>query len=161
LALRKYETIYLLRADLSEDSQKALNQRIFDIITNDEGKLLQVENWGVRKTAYPVQKQTKAAFFQITYAGRPSVTAKLEHLFRIVDEIMKYHSLKIADTVTDEELEQETMFTEKAKEEDVRRDRKDRGGRRYDRNDDRKDDRKEQKNDHNTKEDEAEKHVEA
>ena len=127
LSLRKYETFYLLRSDLSEDVQKRINNKIFETISNDEGKLLQVESWGNRKTAYPVLKQNKALFFLITYAGQPGVVAKLTRLFRITEEVVKYQSLKVADEVTAEELEQDVVFTEKARDENEGRGRQVRG----------------------------------
>lgn len=127
LSLRKYETFYLLRSDLSEDVQKRINNKIFETISNDEGKLLQVESWGNRKTAYPVLKQNKALFFLITYAGQPGVVAKLTRLFRITEEVVKYQSLKVADEVTAEELEQDVVFTEKARDENDGRGRQGRG----------------------------------
>jgi small subunit ribosomal protein S6 len=126
LELRKYETIYLLHPTLSTDQSKKVNEKIFNIIKEDEGKLLHVESWGIRKTAYPVRKQGKGNFFQITFAGKPGVIGKLERSFRITEEIMKFHSLKIADTVEQEELEQDVVFAEKSREDDGRRDRKDR-----------------------------------
>ena len=106
---RKYETIYMLRPNITEDVIKKTNERIFDII-NNKGKLLVVDNWGLRKTAYPVQKQHKAYFFHLTYAGSPGLVADVELQCRIAEDVRKHHSIKIADTVPAEELKKEVKL---------------------------------------------------
>jgi small subunit ribosomal protein S6 len=135
---RKYETIYLLRPSLNEDAIKKINDRIFDVI-NNKGKLLVVDNWGLRKTAYPVEKQHKAFMYHLTFAGQPGLVGDVEHLFNLIEDITKFHSLKVAKTVSAEELEKEVEFKATAATDSDRaggrggrrgdRDRGDRGGR--------------------------------
>lgn len=157
--LRKYESIYVLHPNLTEEAQKRVNNKIHSIITGDDGKILEVNNWGTRRTAYLVRKQGKGHYIQLTFAGNPGVVAKLERNYRITDEVMKFHNLKVADEVSAEELEQEIVYKQKLEEEKpYGKDRKD--GRRgnFNRNrDDRRDDRREDRSEKSDKSEKAEK----
>lgn len=124
MSYRKYETIVLYLPDVAEDAKKRVNERLFEMM-NGSGKLLRVEDWGMRKTAYPILKRTKAHFFNLVYAGTTDLVAKIERQIRISDEIVKFHSMKVADEVTAEELEAEVVFSNVAPPEPERR-----GGRR-------------------------------
>lgn len=139
MKLRKYETIYVTRADLTEDQHKQLFERIEGIVIEHGGRMLRVDNWGVRRTAYPIQKHAKAQYMQVTYAGKPGVVAQVERLFRILDEVMKFFSNKVTDEISVEELGKELVRTEpqstdtgdrrERRDRDDRRDRRDRGDR--------------------------------
>lgn len=118
--LRKYETLYLLRPNLTEDAQKRLRTRISEAIKTNGGKVLRETDWGVRKTAYPIKKQAKAHIVELLYAGQPGLVGEIERLLRIMDDIIKYHSVKAGDLVTAEELAKETEFQVKAREESDR-----------------------------------------
>jgi small subunit ribosomal protein S6 len=134
--LRKYETIYVTRADLTEDQHKQLFERIEGIVIEHGGRMLRVDNWGVRRTAYPIQKHAKAQYMQVTYAGKPGVVAQVERLFRILDEVMKFFSNKVTDEISVEELGKELVRTEpQSTDTGDRRERRDRDDRRDDRRD--------------------------
>lgn len=126
MKLKKYETIYVSRADITEDKQKQLFNRLDAIVAEQGGRMLRVDDWGVRKTAYPIQKHGKAHYMQLTYAGVPGVVAQVERILRMLDEIMKFFSLKIADEVSSEEMAQELVRTVSRREETDRFDRRNR-----------------------------------
>lgn len=130
MKLKKYETIYVSRADITEDKQKQLFNRLESIVSEHGGRMLRVDDWGVRKTAYPIQKHSKAHYMQLTYAGAPGVVAQVERILRMLDEIMKFFSLKVADEVSGEEMEQELVRTVSRRDEVERFERR---GRRDDR----------------------------
>ncbi|HEY5677115.1 MAG TPA: 30S ribosomal protein S6, partial [Myxococcales bacterium] len=54
--LREYETIFLIRPDLADDLVDKIVERMRGIVHRDGGKVIKVENWGKKKTAYEVKK---------------------------------------------------------------------------------------------------------
>ena len=50
--LREYETIFLVRPDLADDLVDKIVERMRGIVHRDGGKVIKVENWGKKKTAY-------------------------------------------------------------------------------------------------------------
>ena len=97
--LREYETIFLVRPDLAEDLVDKIVERMRGIVHRDGGKVIKVENWGKKKTAYEVKKNLRAIFVRFLYLGDTKSVAEFERNLRMTDDVMKYQSVKIADDV--------------------------------------------------------------
>ncbi len=97
--LREYETIFLLKPDLAEDLVDKVVERMRGIVHRDGGKVIKVENWGKKKTAYEVKKNLRAIFVRFLYLGDTRAVAEFERNLRMTDDVMKYQSVKIADEV--------------------------------------------------------------
>lgn len=97
--LREYETIFLVRPDLADDLVDKIVERMRGIVHRDGGKVIKVENWGKKKTAYEVKKNLRAIFVRFLYLGGTKAVAEFERNLRMTDDVLKYQSLKIADDV--------------------------------------------------------------
>jgi small subunit ribosomal protein S6 len=97
--LREYETLFLLRPDLAEDLVDKIIQRMREIVHRDGGKVIKVENWGKKKTAYEVKKNLRAIYIRFLYLGDVKAVAEFERNLRMTDDVLKYQSVKIADDV--------------------------------------------------------------
>ena len=99
LKLREYETIFLVRPDLAEDLVDKIVERMRGIVHRDGGKVIKVENWGKKKTAYEVKKNLRAIYIRFLYLGETGQVAEFERNLRMTDDVLKYQSVKIADDV--------------------------------------------------------------
>jgi small subunit ribosomal protein S6 len=97
--LREYETIFLVRPDLAEDLVDKIVERMRAIVHRDGGKVIKVENWGKKKTAYEVKKNLRAIFIRFDYLGATRAVAEFERNLRMTDDVLKYQSLKLAEAV--------------------------------------------------------------
>ena len=97
--LREYETIFLVRPDLAEDLVDKIVERMRGIVQRDGGKVIKVENWGKKKTAYEVKKHLRAIFIRFDYLGGTGAVAEFERNLRMTDDVLKYQSVKLADEV--------------------------------------------------------------
>lgn len=97
--LREYETIFLVRPDLAEDLVDKIVERMRGIVHRDGGKVIKVENWGKKKTAYEVKKGFRAIFIRFLYLGGTKSVAEFERNLRMTDDVMKYQSVKVAEDV--------------------------------------------------------------
>ena len=57
--MRKYETIFILQPELSEDEIKSVTAKAQDVISSYNGECLRMDDWGIRKLAYPIKKSQK------------------------------------------------------------------------------------------------------
>ena len=99
IRLREYETIFLVRPDLAEDLVDKIVDRMRGIVHRDGGKVIKVENWGKKKTAFEVKKNLRAIFIRFLYLGDTKAVAEFERNLRMTADVMKYQSVKIADQV--------------------------------------------------------------
>jgi small subunit ribosomal protein S6 len=79
----------LYHPDLEIDLEKA-ESRIKKIITDNGGKITNTDNWGKRKLAYPIKKQEFAVYVFYTVDMEPGGVAKIEQIFNITDEIIRF-----------------------------------------------------------------------
>lgn len=84
-----YEIAVLYHPDLEIDLDKA-ESRVVKIITDSKGKITKTDNWGKRKLAYPIAKQEFAVYVFYTVDIPAENVAKIEQVFNITDEIIRF-----------------------------------------------------------------------
>ena len=98
--MRKYETIFILDPDLEEEQSQSLIEKVKGIITQTNGEILKVEDWGKRKLAYEVKKKSKGHYILIHFSGSPTLLSELERNFRVMDAVIKYQSVRLGERQT-------------------------------------------------------------
>ena len=88
--MNKYELALVVSAKLDSEAIAATVQRAKDYIERFGGTIDEVEEWGKRKLAYEIQKQTEAYYFFINFDAEPQVPAQLESVMRIMDNVLRY-----------------------------------------------------------------------
>jgi small subunit ribosomal protein S6 len=88
--MNKYELALVVSAKLDSEAIAATVQRAKDYIERFGGTIGEVEEWGKRKLAYEIQKQTEAYYFFINFDAEPQVPAQLESVLRIMDNVLRY-----------------------------------------------------------------------
>ena len=96
---REYETIYILRPDITNEVIGQVNVKVRGVVEAGGGTLLKVENWGKRKLAYEVQKQMKGIYLFFSYLGTAGLVEEVERNLRLTDPVIRYYSVKIAENV--------------------------------------------------------------
>lgn len=97
--LREYETVFLMKPDLTDDNVDKLKERVRGIVDREGGKMIRFTVWGKKKLAYPIQKQNRAIYVHAHYLGGSALVAEIERNLRIVDEVTRYISSRIADHI--------------------------------------------------------------
>lgn len=93
--MRRYETIAIISPDLSEEDRSSLLERIKDIITQQEGVLIDEDLWGNRKLAYEIKKKPRGYYARYDYCGMGPLVDELERSFRIDDRVLKYLTVQL------------------------------------------------------------------
>ena len=105
--MRRYETIFIVRPNVAEDEIEAITGKTTSIIEGDGGTILRNNNWGLKKLAYLIKKENQGYYVYVDYAGVPASVAEVERLFRIDDRILKYLTVKIADSCDPEAVKEQ------------------------------------------------------
>ena len=92
--MNKYESVFIVNPSVEEDKVKALIQKFSDLINND-GKVLEVDEKGKIKLAYPVKKNSEGYFIILHFESQPSVVTELERVYRITDEVIKFMTTRV------------------------------------------------------------------
>jgi len=97
--LREYETIFIVRPDSTNETLSELNAKVGDIITDNDGKLLQIENWGKRKLAYDIKKYSRGVYLYWKYLAKPELITELERNLKLQDAVIRFMSIIIDEDV--------------------------------------------------------------
>src|SRR5690349_9030828 len=111
--VREYETIYLLKADTPDDQVDEIKERLRAVVTREGGKVIKFTNQGKRKVAFPVAKNPRAVMIHCLYLGPPGIVAEYERNLKMIDQVQKFQSVKVADGVDLEarQVEQDVKVT--------------------------------------------------
>jgi len=96
---REYETIYILRPDVDNDLAERVVERARDVIARLGGTLTKLDNWGKRKLAYPIQKNSRGIFVYLKYVGFSDLVAELERNLRLVDEVVRFQTVLLDEDI--------------------------------------------------------------
>ena len=105
--MRRYELIFIVQPELSEEEVKALTDRYIQIITAEKGTLIKTDDWGKRRLAYDINKQSKGTYILVDFFGPGSMIREIERNLKIDDNILKFITVKTRDPFNPESLEEE------------------------------------------------------
>jgi len=88
--LRTYETLYIVRPDLSDEDVQAIADDITAQVSAAGGEVIKAETWGKRRLAYEVQKCSEGYYVLVRFTATPEFVAKLENHFRLTDTIIRF-----------------------------------------------------------------------
>jgi small subunit ribosomal protein S6 len=88
--MRRYETFVIIDPDLAEDQRVPLIGRVEDLITQMDGFLVAIDDWGERKLAYDIKKKGRGYYVRFDYCGLAPLVDEIERFFRIDDRALKY-----------------------------------------------------------------------
>ena len=105
--MRRYETIFIADPDLQEDARKNLFDKFKNLLVQENGILVDFDDWGNRKLAYEIKKKPRGHYVCMTYGGNGPLVTELERNFRLDDKIMKFMTVLLEKDVDPSDLEQE------------------------------------------------------
>ena len=88
MATNLYETVIVTSAKLGEEGSAELVGR-FKSLIEANGTVTDVDDWGKRRFAYPIAKQTEGYYTLITFESEPDFTAELDRRYQITDGILR------------------------------------------------------------------------
>jgi small subunit ribosomal protein S6 len=100
--LREYETVFLVKPDLTDDAVDKIKERLKSIVNREGGKHLRFTVWGKKRTMYPIAKQPRAIYVHSHYLGASGLVAEVERNLRNLDEVTRFLSVKLNDEVDPE-----------------------------------------------------------
>jgi small subunit ribosomal protein S6 len=102
---REYETIYVLRPDVTRENQERIANRVGEAVTRESGKLTNLENWGRRQLAYTVRKYRRGVYVYVRYVGGGPLVSEIERNLRMLDDVLKYQTVQVATEIDFESVE--------------------------------------------------------
>ncbi len=90
MELRNYETVFILTPVLSDTQMKDTVGKFTSILKENGAELINEENWGLKKLAYPIQHKKTGFYNLVEFKATPETIAKLELEFRRDERVMRF-----------------------------------------------------------------------
>lgn len=92
--MRKYETIFILNPEISEDEVNSVVDKVKLLIEKSEGIIENVDFWGKKKLAYEINKKNDGYFVLINFSSKEDFPKELDRNFRIMDLVIRHIIVK-------------------------------------------------------------------
>ena len=93
--MNNYETVFILNPVLSEDQAKDTVEKFVKVLTTLKANVINVEQWGLKKMAYPIQKKSTGFYNLIEFAAAPETIGTLETEYRRDESVMRFLTISL------------------------------------------------------------------
>ena len=91
----QYETVFILTPVLPEQQMTETVEKFKALLTEKGAELLNEENWGMKKMAYPIQKKSTGFYTLLEFKAEPEVIERLEVAYRRDERVLRYLTVKL------------------------------------------------------------------
>ncbi len=105
--MRRYETVFIVNPELSEEQRQPLFDKLKGLLSEDEGILVKFDEWGHKGLAYGVKKNTRGYYVLMEFCGDGALVTEIERNMRLDDRVLKYMTVLKDKTVDVEAVKRE------------------------------------------------------
>ena len=87
--MTNYELMFIIDPALEDEAKNATVKAVKGIIEN-EGEVVDVDEWGLRKMAYQIQKKSEGYYVVVQFKAEPTLPKELDRRLRISDNVMRH-----------------------------------------------------------------------
>ena len=92
--MQKYEAMVVISTKQEEETVKGLVERFKGLI-EENGTLVSVEEWGKKRLAYMINKETEGYYVLYTYEAESVFPAEFQRRARITEGVMRYMTIAL------------------------------------------------------------------
>ena len=95
--MKAYELLFFVDPAITDEVRAGVMKRVEVAITENGGKIDNVDNWGKRKLAYEIDKLTEGDYTLVNFHADPSQIAELDRVLRINDAVKRHMVVRRPD----------------------------------------------------------------
>ena len=90
-----YEHTLIAKQDLPERQVKTLISKYENIINNNSGKVMKIEEWGLKNLSHIINNNKKGFYFHIKFEGIGKTIGELEKAGNIDQMLIRFLTVKV------------------------------------------------------------------
>jgi len=94
---RRYETLILIHPEQGEAGSKEVVGRIRQLAETQGATISQLQEWGARELAYPIDRQRRAYHVLLEYRATPEALLEIERNLKLMEPVLRYLSVRQAE----------------------------------------------------------------
>ena len=93
--MNRYETVFILTPVLSDEQMKEAVEKFKDVLVQNGATIVNEEEWGLRKLAYPIQKKSTGFYCLLEFEAEPTIVKKLDVAFRRDERVIRFLTFRL------------------------------------------------------------------
>ena len=93
--MRDYEMVIIISPEVAEEDVPGTIDKVSEYITSNGGEVTQVDRWGKRKLAYPINRFKEGNYVLSRFKIKPGVTAELEANLKMSETILRHMLIRL------------------------------------------------------------------
>ncbi|MBI9073151.1 MAG: 30S ribosomal protein S6 [Melioribacteraceae bacterium] len=90
MTTNQYESVVIVNATLDDEQIDAILTKVEDTIKVNGGEIANVDKWGRKRLAYPIQKSKSGYYVVYRFSAPTDLIKKLERMYRLDENIIRY-----------------------------------------------------------------------
>lgn len=103
---RDYELGFILNPEVSEEQSSSILERIQQIVSNNDGQVVRVNQWGRRRLAYPIEHQRDGFYVFFDMILTPETVSELDRNLKVTEEVLRHIIIRRDSKVAQKEREE-------------------------------------------------------
>ena len=92
---RKYELVYVVSPDATEEQVTDLQTQVESIVTRMSGQVEKVENWGRRKLAYEIGRHKEGTYVLLVINGSGELMKEIDRRLKVFDTVIRHLVVRV------------------------------------------------------------------
>jgi small subunit ribosomal protein S6 len=92
---RKYELIYVVSPDATEEQTTDLQKQVEAIVERMGGQVEQVDNWGRRKLAYEIGRHKEGTYVLVVLNGSGELMKEIDRRLKVFDTVIRHLVVRV------------------------------------------------------------------
>ncbi len=88
--LRDYELVLIISPEIVEEKLDATIDNISQFITEKGGTISDIERWGKKRLAYPIEHFVEGSYVLARFSLKPALGKELEANLQISEEVLRH-----------------------------------------------------------------------
>ena len=87
--MNSYELLYILNNELADEAKEQVIEKLNAVVTANGGTIDNVDKWGTRRLAYPINYKNDGDFVLLTFEAEASVVKELDRLAGLSTDVLR------------------------------------------------------------------------
>ena len=92
--MNKYEMLYIIDNDATDEKKEEIIAKLSDVVTSNGGTVENIDKWGTKKYAYPINYKTEGYYVLMNFEAAPTIPQELDRQIKIIDQAVRCLILK-------------------------------------------------------------------
>lgn len=88
--MHPYELILIINPELDESETNELIERVKGIIGSSENRVLKVDEWGMKRLAYPIKRHTDGNYVLYVFESSSGFIHSLNNSLQLIESILRH-----------------------------------------------------------------------